>query len=282
MADRPALSYCAEQVRRYDHDRFLTALFAPAARREDLFALYAFNLEIAKIRETVTEPMLGRIRLQWWRETIDGFAAGTVRKHAVAEPLMDCMRRHGLPAAPLLRMLDGREQDLEPDPPADLGALEDYATRTAATVTELALAVLDVGDPAALAAARHVGIAHALAGLLLAVPFRAGYGRVDLPQDLLDEAGLHPGLVKEARGDPRLAKIVRVIALRTAHHLAEARAQRRLVPRAALPALLPAVIAERALARLAAAGHDPFAPALGRPDGSLSLRLTWAAWRGRY
>jgi phytoene synthase len=269
------LSYCAEQVRRYDRDRFLTALFAPADRREDLFALYAFNLEIAKIRETVTEPMLGRIRLQWWRETIEGFAAGTVRQHAVAEPL-------ALPSAPLMRLLDAREHDLEPDPPADLAALEDYAAQTAATVAELALSVLDAGHPAALTAARHVGIAHGLAGLLLAVPFRAAYGRVDLPQDLLDEAGLHPGLVKDAKGDSRLTKIVRVIALRAAYHLTEARAQRRRVPRQALPALAPGVIAARTLKRLAGADYDPFASTLARPDGSLSLRLTWAAWRGRY
>ncbi len=149
-------------------------------------------------------------------------------------------------------------------------------------MAELALTVLESGHPAALAAARHVGVAHGLAGLLLALPFRAAYGRVDLPQDLLDEAGLHPGLVKDAKADPRLAKIVRVVALRAAHHLAEARARRRQMPRQALPALLPAVIAERGLARLAAVGHDPFAAALGRPDGSLSLRLTWAAWRRRY
>jgi phytoene synthase len=276
------LPYCAEQVRRYDHGRFLTALFAPATRRDDLFALYAFNLEIAKVRETVTEPMLGRIRLQWWRETIEGFGRGEVRKHAVAEPLADTVERRQLPTERLARLISGREQDVEPDPPADLAALEDYAAQTSATLVELALDVLEGGHPVARAAARHVGIAYGLAGLLLAVPFRAAHGRIDLPQDLLDEAGLHPGAVKEARGDPRLAKILRVLALRAGHHLTEARRHRRQVPRAAVPALLPAVIAERELARLAAADYDPFQPALGRPDGGLSLRLAWAAWRGRY
>jgi phytoene synthase len=276
-----ALSYCGEQVRRYDHDRFLTALFAPAPRRDDLLALYAFNLEIAKIRETVTEPMLGRIRLQWWRETLEGFERGEVRPHAVAEPLAETVRRHGLSAAQLGRLIAGREHDVEPEPPADLPALEDYVADTSATLVELALTVLDGGHPVALAAARHIGIAHGLAGLLLAVPFRAAYGRVDLPQDLLDEAGLHAGRVKEAKGDARLAKILRVIALRAAHHLGEARRHRRQVPRQALPALLPAIVAERALKRLAAVDYDPFALA-GRPDGGLSLRLGWSAWRGRY
>ena len=278
---QPALSYCAEQVRRYDRDRFLTALFAPEARREDLFALYAFNLEIAKIRETVREPMLGRIRLQWWRETLAGFDDGTVRAHAVAAPLAETVKRCRLPAEPFDTLLEARERDVEPDPPAALAALEAYVVGSAGSLIELALDVLAVDQPAAREAARHVAIAHGLVGLLLAVPFRAAHGRVDLPRDLLDQAGLHPDAVKEG-GDPRLAEVVRAVAAPVAQHLAAARAHRREVSRAALPALLPALIAERKLVRLAAAGHDPFSPALGRPDGSLSLRLAWAAWRGRY
>ena len=70
------LSPLAALVRRHDRDRFQTALFAPAARREALFALYAFNYEIARVRESVREPMLGQIRLQWWREAIDAAFAG--------------------------------------------------------------------------------------------------------------------------------------------------------------------------------------------------------------
>src|SRR5260221_5343506 len=150
------LSYCGQQVRRYDHDRFLTALFAPADRRDDLFALYAFNLEIAKIRETVTEQMLGRIRLQWWRETIEGFAAGTVRKHALAEPLADAVRRRDLPTATLLRLIDGREQDVEPDPPADLVALEAYADDTSVTLVALDAAVLGGVPEGARAEWQHI------------------------------------------------------------------------------------------------------------------------------
>ena len=73
-------------VRRHDRDRFQTALFAPAAHREALFALYAFNYEIARVREIVREPMLGRIRLQWWREAMAAaFAGGPVRRHEVVD-----------------------------------------------------------------------------------------------------------------------------------------------------------------------------------------------------
>ena len=66
-------------VRRHDRDRYQTALFAPADRREALFALYAFNYEIARVRETVTQPMLGQIRLQWWREVVEAAYAGAPR-----------------------------------------------------------------------------------------------------------------------------------------------------------------------------------------------------------
>ena len=64
-------SEVAALVRRHDRDRFQTALFVPAARRDALFALYAFNYEIARVRESVSEPTLGLIRLEWWRQSLD-------------------------------------------------------------------------------------------------------------------------------------------------------------------------------------------------------------------
>src|SRR5215469_14672661 len=89
----PKSSSLAALVRRHDRDRFTTALFAPEPHREDLFALYAFNYELAKVRESVREPMMGRVRLQWWRDTIAEIAAGqTPRRHEVAEPLARLIR----------------------------------------------------------------------------------------------------------------------------------------------------------------------------------------------
>src|SRR5215831_19928675 len=78
-ADR--LSSVAALVQRHDRDRYQTVLFAPAAHREALFALYAFNYEIARVRESVTEPILGRMRLQWWRENIAAAFEGNTIRH---------------------------------------------------------------------------------------------------------------------------------------------------------------------------------------------------------
>jgi len=83
-----------------DHDRFQTGLFAPARKRNTLFALYAFNYEIARVRETVTEPMLGQIRLQWWREVVETAYAGTApRQHVVAIALTEAIREFALTRA---------------------------------------------------------------------------------------------------------------------------------------------------------------------------------------
>ena len=107
----PQLSYCGEEVRRHDPDRFLAALFTPEDRREAVFALLAFNLEVAKTREVVSDPMLGQIRLQWWREALDGAYAGTPRAHQVVEPLAAAIAAHGLSRARLDR-LTGRHAPL--------------------------------------------------------------------------------------------------------------------------------------------------------------------------
>src|ERR1700726_3708861 len=98
---RAVLSPCAGLVRRHDRDRFQTALFAPAAAREALFALYAFNYEIARVRESVREAPLGQIRLQWWREAIDAaFSDRAQRRHDIVEAITAAIRERGLSRDP--------------------------------------------------------------------------------------------------------------------------------------------------------------------------------------
>src|SRR5436309_9863777 len=106
-ADETSLSAL---VRRHDRDRYQTALFAPAERREALLALYAFNYEIARVRETVSEPMLGQIRLQWWREVLDAAYAGAPpRQHPVVVPLAAAIREFELSRGYFDRLIDSRE-----------------------------------------------------------------------------------------------------------------------------------------------------------------------------
>src|SRR5215218_215635 len=130
----PGLSAVAAIVRRHDRDRYQTALFAPAERREALFAISAFNYEVARVRETVTQPMLGQIRLQWWREVIEAaYSGGPARRQEVVQPLVAAIAEFGLSRGFFDRIIDTRERDLADTPPADLTALIDYAEGTSST-----------------------------------------------------------------------------------------------------------------------------------------------------
>jgi phytoene synthase len=279
MAD--TVTYSAAESRRFDRERFIACLFAPAEKREALFALVAFNLEIAKIRETVSEVMIGHIRLQWWRETIEGIYAGAVRQHAVAEALAIAIEAGGLPREAFDRMIDARAADLDEVPPKSLKELECYVNDTAGELAVLSAKTLGADDGVQ-QAARLAGCALGLAGLLRAIPFRARYGRVDLPTDMLSAGGLRMRDVLDLTPSTGLSSLVATIAVRARDVIAETRQLARIVPTQTLPALLSATLAERHLTRLKSVGYNPFDARLARPDPWLGLALTLRVWRGRY
>ena len=280
MARRQALSYCGEQVRRLDPDRYLCALFAPVKRREALFALYAFNIEIAKVRESVNELMPGMIRLQWWRDAIAGIYGGSPPRHEVVDALSRVVEGLGLARDEFDRLIETRERDLEGVPPANLAELEDYADGTSAALTGLALEAL--GATAARRAGRHVGLAWALSGLLRAVPFHARARRLYLPADLMAAQGIGEEDVFAMRPAAGLGVVVAAVAKAAEGHLGAARALRGEVPRAALPALLPASLADGDLARLKRAGYDVFDPGVAVAGVGRKLRVVAHAALGRY
>ena len=254
----PALSSVGALARAADYDRYLSAVFAPGARREALFALIAFNHEIARIPEAVSEPMLGRIRLQWWREVLDAVYAGEpTRRHEVAVPLADAIRACRLDRAPFDALLEAREEDLESEGPADLAALERYAAATSGSLAELMVQACGADSGPALEAGRQVGTAWALVGTLRAAPHAAAQGRVTLPADLLSKAGIAAEDLRAGRGFDRFAAVAEPVAGRAAELLAMARQARRAVPRPCRGVLLIARLADLYLAQLRRAAWDP-------------------------
>ncbi|HYZ64784.1 MAG TPA: squalene/phytoene synthase family protein [Acetobacteraceae bacterium] len=150
-----ALSRVGEIVRRHDPDRFFTALFAPAAKREALFTLYAFNHELARAREVAREPMMALIRLQWWREVVEG----AHRRHEVAEPLREALDADALKSHDLLALIEGRESD-----PAT--TLDDWASHLRNTAGTLAVAAGRSLGATEFEALRDFGAAYGAAGVL--------------------------------------------------------------------------------------------------------------------
>lgn len=273
----------ADSVRQNDNDRFLTALFAPADTRPALYALYAFNIEIAKVAETVSEPLIGHMRMQWWRDALEAIFEGrSPPRHDVAESLASAIRARKLSRDRFMLLIDGRARDLDSDPPATLDDLIDYANATSAALVGLALDIAGDADDTTHAAGRQVGIGYALAGIARSVAFLARGRRCLLPLSILKAEGIDVEDVLQGRARPATARVVAVVAAESRRRLAEARALARRPSRGALAALLPATVADGHLKRLGACGHDAFDPGLGAPMPGRYFRLAFNAWRGRY
>lgn len=279
MADR---SYCAELVRQQDSDRYLTALFAPSGRRADLLALYAFNAEVARGREAVSEAMLGYIRLQWWRDVIAETYDGEPRQHQVVQPLAAAIRRHALPRALFDELIDAREMDLADGPPESLDQLIAYAGASSGNLTRLALLALDVSDEASHTAGGLIGTAWALTGLMRALPHQLRQGRCLLPRDVMARHGAEERALRDMKPSDAVCRSVQEICATALEKLKESRSIMPGKTGPALPALLPATLAEAHLARLSRLGHDPFDGRNAAPLALRSWRLMARALAGRY
>lgn len=245
--------YCFDLVREGDKDRFLSCLFAPDDKHPHLLALYAFNLEIMRIRDVVSEPQIGLIRQQWWRDTVDGIYEGSIEAHPVAEPLARAIEAGNLPKHALHNLVTAHEFDLYADPMPNVTQLEGYLGETSSALIQMASLIL--AGSAAQASSDAAGLAGVAYGLsqLLRNPKR----RNDF---------LPPGMD------------VNAAASHAKMRLAEARSLRATIPPEALPAFLPASLTELYLRKTLRA-PDSFTEV---SQARRQLALWWSARRDRF
>lgn len=265
----------AEAVRTSDRDRYLAALYAPAGRRADLMALYAFNAEIAGVRDRVREALAGEIRLQWWRDTVaSGDPAGG--GHPLAAALAGAIEAHKLPRAAFDAYLEARIFDLYDDPMPTRSDLEGYCGETASAMIQLSALML---DPAAAAKvsdlAGHAGCAQAIAGLLRLLPEHRRRGQCYLPRDMLAAVGTTPEAFVTGGDEAAAARAVVAMAALASEHLAAFLGGASSLPPSLRPVFLPAALAG---AYLDAIVRDP-AAALSRSAGISNLRRHWLLLR---
>lgn len=208
------LSYCGQQVHEHDPDRFMLSMFAPPDVREALWALFAFNYEVAKTREVVSETQLGLIRLQWWREAIAAvYGKETERgvpEHEVVQPLAKAIEAYDLPQDLFDTLIYAREFDLEDVLPANLEGTMHYADFTATPLIKLAVKICG-GDYEAEPCA-GVATNYALVGLIRATAIFAKQRRCYLPQDLMTEHGVMVNQLYELKPQAGLSGVVRTLS----------------------------------------------------------------------
>lgn len=266
-----AFDHCAEATREHDRDRYIADLFAPAAARRHLFALHAFNAEVARIRETVSDPNLGEIRLQWWRDALLGGGAG----NPVADALIETIRTFALPLGGFEGLIDARTFDLYDDQMPTLNDLEGYAGETSSALIQLGAIVLAGGrDPQVAGAAGHAGVAYALAGLMRAFPIHAARGQCYLPAELAAKHGFDRATLTDGSTTPALLATLADLRAVARRHLAIALEEIAGVAAALKPAFLPLALVGPVLDRMDRPGYDPFAA----PDLPL-WRRHWIVWR---
>ena len=238
-----------ETVRAADRDRYLALLYAPEASRPALAALYAFDAEIASVRDRISMPLPGEIRLEWWREVVSGVRPPD--GHPVAVSLLAAISAHGLPVAPFEAMLEARIFDLYDDPMPSRTDLEGYCGETASAVIQLASMVLDRdAAPAFAGLAGHAGCAQGIAGLLARLLVHRARRQCYVPRDLLEAAGTDPdGFLSGAEEDAAARAVAAMAALGRQHQRTFADGGARL-PRALRPAYLPLAPADALLERI--------------------------------
>ena len=267
-----AYRHCETLVRQEDRDRFIAALFAPTERRPHLHALYAFDIELARVGHVVREALAGEIRLQWWRDALAGEARGDAAANPVAAALIDTIARCELSADRLIAMIDARAHDLYGEPFATLAEYEGHARATAAAVFELAARILDRGA-AVDAVATAGGVSATVVRSLQDLPREAERGRILLPLDLLERHGVAPDGVRAGKASAPLAAALAELIELARRRLDEVRRDWTSVTPAARPAFLPLAVASALLAR-AKGSRDPF-----RPAGLAPWRRQWCIWR---
>ena len=278
IRDRPNgdYAYCEGLLRREDRDRWLASLFVPREPRPHIHALYAFSLEIARVHEIVSEPLLGEIRFQWWRDALEGTHAGEATANPLAAALLDSIARFHLPKAPLLELISARGRDLYGDPIESVNALEAYTQATCSNLLRLAALILD-GEEAAASrdAALHAGIAYGITGLIRSLPWNSGRGQVFVPAGILQAHGAsRDDFAAGHASEAVLAALADMRAVARAH-LDIFYAKLPGLPDKSRPAFLPVCLCEPYLRLMEKPGYEPFKTVIELPQ----WRRQWILWR---
>jgi 15-cis-phytoene synthase len=240
-----------------DPDRALSALFAPHETRADLLVLCAFNVELARIAEQVTEPELGAIRLQWWRDALARGQTEEATGHPVADALREVQQRRALSPERIGGLIDARTFDIAVRIMPDRGALETYLHDTAGALFALAASCAGVSGKLIEPASSHAGLAYGLTGLMRALPVHAARGLVFLPADALGRHGTSPEAVLAGRTEPGLLVLLADLRAKARDALDQARRHIAKLDRRGQVAFLPLSLVEPYLATLEQTGRDP-------------------------
>jgi phytoene synthase len=270
----------AALVKAGDQDRYWSGLLTPMPARDHLFALYAFNIELARIGERVREPQLGEIRLEWWREALAA-PQGLPTGNPVADALGSARAAHDLPLDALTGMIEARTLDVRRESIATMDELRGYLVATAGAVFRLGARIAGAKDEAAARASEEAAMAYGLTGLMRALPYHRSRGQLYLPADFLAAFGLTPEAVLRGEDNQGVRTALSVLRARASEHLAAFRRLAGELPAGCLPVFLPLALVPAYLRGLGDPAHGPLTDVASLNPLSRYARIWLASLRGR-
>jgi 15-cis-phytoene synthase len=272
--DKASAGFCADLVRAHDFTRYASTLFMPAEQRRALLAIYAFNVEISRVREQVSQPLPGEVRLQWWTDMLADAGHGGVEGNPVAAELKLAIRDWRLPVERLSRLIDEHQFDLYNDPMPTMAALEGYVTDTSSALFALSAEIAGPLSGEIEHLARHAGLAQGIALVLAALPIDASRRQLFVPLQLLQGHGSSMEEVFAGKWTPNLRAALDQLIGEVREHLKTALALLQNAPPEVRPVFLPLALVTRDLERMSRADNDPF-----RPPVRSRFRTLWTLWR---
>ena len=266
--------FCAEQVRSHDFERYASTLFVNPDKRRALLALYAFNVEISRVREQVSQPLPGEIRLQWWTDMLAGAGHGGVEGNPVAAELKRAIRTHGLPVERLSRLIDEHQFDLYNDPMPSMAALEAYIYDTSSALFALGTRIMGRQSEASDHLARHAGFAQGMVQVIASLPADAARQQLFVPLQLLESHGSGMEEVFAGKETPQMRAALDQLIAEAGAHLKTAFELLASAPPEIRPLFLPLALLRRDLKRMSRADCNPFTPRV-----TSRLRTLWTLWR---
>ena len=264
-------------LRETDRERYLSVLFAPEGKRDALAALFLFNADVARVRDVISEPLPGEIRLQWWRDVFSGNRLGDAASHRFAPALIEATARYHLPPQTFDNLLEARIFDLYDDPMPSRTDLEGYLGETVSALFQMSCQILNEGDTAPVAdAAGHGGVAFGIAQLIRRLPAHMARGQVYLQADLLAAAGLDAArwlASDEADRAGQGAAIDALVALGR-DHLAKANTAVSELPASLRPPFAVLPLADVLLAKAGKLGHRVRSEPVGLSPITTQWRMT--------
>jgi phytoene synthase len=273
-ADKSAAGFCAELVRAHDFPRYASALFVPPAQRRALLAIYAFNVEICRVRELVSQPLPGEIRLQWWTDMLAGAGHGDVEGNPVAAELLLAIRGWHLPVERLARLIEEHQFDLYNDPMPTMAALESYINDTSSTLFSLGSGIAGLQSDEIEHLARHAGLAQGLAQVIAELPLDASRRQLFVPLQVLERHGIGMEDVFAGKEIPRLRAALDQLIDEARGHLNTAITLLGIAPPEVRLVYLPLALVARDLDRMSRADSDAFTPRVNS-----RFRTLWTLWR---